>query len=60
MIRRRMIGEKDRVQRSIHDHMHIIEALAVRDTNRAGELVREHALGLARHVERNANYLDYR
>ena len=55
-----MIGEKDRVQRSIHDHMHIIEALAVRDTNRAGELVREHALGLARHVERNANYLDYR
>ncbi len=58
MIRSRTIGEKDRADRSIHDHMHIIEALEARDTNRAEELVREHALGLARHVERNADYLD--
>jgi DNA-binding GntR family transcriptional regulator len=58
MIRRKTIGEKDRADRSIHDHMHIIEALEARDTNRAEELVRSHALGLAEHVERNAYYLD--
>lgn len=58
MIRRRTIGEKDRADRSIHDHMHIIEALEARDTGRAEELVRDHALGLAQHVERNADYLD--
>ena len=32
MIRRKTIGEKDRVDRSIRDHMHIIEALEARDT----------------------------
>ncbi|MGY9107613.1 MAG: GntR family transcriptional regulator, partial [Alphaproteobacteria bacterium] len=44
--------------RSIRDHMHIIEALEARDTARAEGLVRDHALGLAQHVERNADYLD--
>jgi DNA-binding GntR family transcriptional regulator len=38
--------------------MHIIEALEARDTARAEELVRSHALGLADHVERYADYLD--
>jgi DNA-binding GntR family transcriptional regulator len=38
--------------------MNIIEALEARDTERAGELVRCHALGLAEHVERYADYLD--
>ena len=32
MIRRKTIGEKDRADRSIRDHMHIIEALEARDT----------------------------
>jgi DNA-binding GntR family transcriptional regulator len=58
MIRRKTIGEKDRADRSIHDHMNIIQALEARDTERAEDLVRNHALGLAEHVARNADYLD--
>jgi DNA-binding GntR family transcriptional regulator len=58
MIRRKTIGENNRVDRSIPDHMSIIEALEARDTRRAEELVRNHALGLAEHVERHADYLD--
>jgi len=58
MIRRKTIGEKDRADRSIRDHMHIIEALEARDTVRAEQLVRDHALGLAEHVEKYADYLD--
>ena len=58
MIRRKTIGEKDRADRSIRDHMNIIEALETRDTGRAEELVRDHALGLAEHVRRYADYLD--
>ena len=58
MIRRKTIGEKDRADRSIRDHMHIIEALEARDTARAEELVRSHALGLAEHVAKYADYLD--
>ncbi len=58
MIRRKTIGEKDRVDRSIQDHINIIEAIEARDTDRAGELVRDHALGLAEHVAKYADYLD--
>ncbi len=58
MIRRKTIGEKDRADRSIRDHMSIIEALERRDIRRAEELVRDHALGLAEHVARYADYLD--
>jgi DNA-binding GntR family transcriptional regulator len=58
MIRRKTIGEKDRADRSIRDHMNIIEALEARDTSRAEELVRNHALGLADHVAQYADYLD--
>jgi DNA-binding GntR family transcriptional regulator len=58
MIRRKTIAEMDRADRSISDHMNIIEALEARDTARAEELVRNHALGLAEHVERYADYLD--
>jgi len=58
MIRRKTIVEKDRADRSIRDHMNIIEALEARDTSRAEQLVRDHALGLAEHVEQYADYLD--
>jgi DNA-binding GntR family transcriptional regulator len=58
MIRRKTISESDRADRSIRDHMNIIEALEARDTERAEELVRTHALGLADHVQRYADYLD--
>jgi len=58
MIRRKTIGEDDRADRSIRDHMSIIHALEARETERAEELVRQHALGLAEHVARHADYLD--
>jgi DNA-binding GntR family transcriptional regulator len=58
MIRRKTIGEKDRADRSIRDHIHIIAALEARDMVRAETLVRDHALGLAEHVEKYADYLD--
>ena len=58
MIRGRTIGEDDRVERSIHDHMNIIQALEARDTERAEDLVRQHALGLAEHVAKHVEYLD--
>ncbi len=57
-IRMRTIGEDDRARRSIIDHMNIIEALEARDTELAERLVREHALNLAAHVEKNVDYLD--
>src|SRR4051812_18079674 len=58
MIRRKTIGEQDRAARSIRDHMSIIEAIEQRDTKRAEDLVRNHALGLAEHVAAYADYLD--
>ena len=58
MIRRKTIVEQDRADRSIRDHLNIIESLENRATDRAGELVRDHALGLADHVAKYADYLD--
>jgi DNA-binding GntR family transcriptional regulator len=51
-IRGHMIGEDDRAERSIVDHMHIIEALEARDAELAERLVRKHALDLADDVDR--------
>src|SRR5262244_1295613 len=58
MIRRKTIGERDRADRSIADHMNIIQAIEARDTARAEALVRDHALALADHVARHADHLD--
>ncbi|QIB34123.1 GntR family transcriptional regulator [Ancylobacter pratisalsi] len=58
MIRRKTIGEEDRANRSIQDHLAIIQALEARDTSAAELLVRNHALGLADHVARFADYLE--
>ena len=57
-IRLRTISEDDRLERSIKDHMHIIEALERRETENAEALARQHALDLAVHVEKNVNYLE--
>lgn len=57
-IRAHTIGESNRVERSVIDHMHIIEALENRDTRLAEQLVRDHTLGLARHVEESVDYPD--
>jgi DNA-binding GntR family transcriptional regulator len=58
MIRRKTIGERDRADRSIADHMNIIRAIEARETVNAENLVRDHALGLADHVAAHADYLD--
>ncbi|NQU61562.1 MAG: GntR family transcriptional regulator [Rhodospirillales bacterium] len=57
-IRARTIGDEDRAHRSIIDHMHIIEALESRNSDLAAQLVREHSLKLATHIEKNLNYLE--
>lgn len=54
-IRHRTIGENHRFEKSIVDHMHIIEALELRDADLAERLVRDHALALAAHVDANDN-----
>jgi DNA-binding GntR family transcriptional regulator len=54
-IRHRTIFERDRAQRSLEDHMTIIEALESRDPDLAERLVREHTLRLANYVE---NHVD--
>lgn len=58
MIRRKTIGEENRADRSIQDHLAIIQALEQRQTDLAEVLVRNHALGLAEHVARYADYLE--
>jgi DNA-binding GntR family transcriptional regulator len=51
-IRARTMTEDNRVQRSIVDHNHIIEAIEARDADLAERLVREHTLKLLDHVKR--------
>lgn len=57
-IRKVTIAQDNRAQRSIEEHMSIIEALEARDADRAERLVREHTLELARHVEKYGNFLE--
>jgi DNA-binding GntR family transcriptional regulator len=51
-IRHKTIFERDRAQRSIRDHIEIIEALEARDPESAERLSRDHTLRLADHVEK--------
>lgn len=57
-IRTTTIKERDRVSRSVTDHIRIIEAIEDRDPYHVEQLVRDHALELARHVEKFVDYLD--
>ena len=57
-IRASTIKERDRLSRSVIDHIRIIEALEERDPYHAEQLVRDHALELARHVEKFVDYLE--
>jgi hypothetical protein len=57
-IRKVTIHQDNRAARSIVDHMAIIETLERRDADLAERLSREHALGLAAHVERHGDFLD--
>lgn len=57
-IRQITIGRDDRAERSIQDHLAIIEALERRDSDAAERLSRDHTLGLARYVEEHGEILD--
>jgi DNA-binding GntR family transcriptional regulator len=57
-IRRMTISQRDRAERSIIDHMRIIDALEQRDTEQAERLVRQHSLDLAAHVEKYCDFLE--
>jgi DNA-binding GntR family transcriptional regulator len=57
-IRKITIHQENRAARSIADHFRIIEALECRDPELAERLAREHALGLAAHVEQHGDFLD--
>ena len=58
MIRRKTIGEQDRAARSIRDHLSLSRRWKGATPERAEDLVRAHALGLAEHVSKYADYLD--
>jgi DNA-binding GntR family transcriptional regulator len=57
-VRRRAIGEGNRLQRSVVDHAEIIEALERRDADEASRLVREHTMKLHEHVRRSWTKLE--
>jgi DNA-binding GntR family transcriptional regulator len=57
-IRRMTIAQQDRATRSIADHMRIIDALERRDTELAEQLVRQHSLDLAAHVDKYCDFLE--
>lgn len=56
-IRNTALRQGERAADSIKEHVQIIEALEARDADLAERLVREHGLGLARHVEKYGDYL---
>jgi DNA-binding GntR family transcriptional regulator len=56
-IRKITIHQNNRAARSVIDHMRIIEALERGDPELAERLAREHALGLAAHVEQHGDFL---
>lgn len=57
-IRQITIGRDDRADRSISDHLGIIEALERRDVAGAERLSRDHTLGLAHYVEEHGDIFD--
>ena len=57
-IRASTIRHPERTVQSLIDHRRIVEALLERRAARVERLVREHALKLARHVERHVDFLD--
>lgn len=54
-IRHRTIFARERAERSLNDHLGLIEALEARDTEVAECLAREHTLKLAAYVEKNVD-----
>lgn len=57
-IRRRAMREKDRLSRSVVDHMAIIEAIENREGDLASLLVRDHTMKLHDHIKSSWHQLD--
>lgn len=57
-VRRRAMGEGDRVNRSVVDHMAIIEAIENREGDLASMLVRDHTMKLHDHIHRTWSRLE--
>ncbi|WP_448191481.1 GntR family transcriptional regulator [Azospirillum sp. sgz301742] len=57
-IRRVTMRRGGRADKSIVEHREIIDALASRDADLAERRMRAHSMGLARHVEKNCDFLD--
>ena len=57
-IRARTIKDRGRARSSMSDHTRIIEAIESRNAGKAEQLVRDHALRLAEHVDANVDYLE--
>ena len=57
-VRLRAMGEGNRAQRSIVEHLEIIEALERREPEEASRLVREHTMRLHEHVRRTWTKLE--
>lgn len=57
-IRNTALRQGERAEASIREHVAIIAALQARDADLAERLVRDHGLGLARHVDQYGAYLD--
>ena len=56
-VRRKALRDQTRADRSVVDHMHIIEAIESRDAELAGELVREHTMRLHAYIRRSWKYI---
>lgn len=57
-VRRRAMGEGDRVTKSVADHMEIIDALEARDADLASRRVREHTMRLHDHIHKTWTRLE--
>ncbi len=57
-IRSTAMRQGDRAQRSIVDHLSIVEALEARNPGLSSQRVRDHTLGLAAHIEKYGNFLN--
>ena len=57
-IRSATMRQGDRAQRSLADHLGIVEAVEKRDADLASKRVRDHTMGLATHIEKYGDFLD--
>ena len=56
-VRRKAMSDGSRADRSVVDHMNIIQAIEDRDADRAADLVREHTLRLHDYIRRSWKYV---